>query len=64
MNIKVANGVNALMIPAKTVVTLCWANANKKPGKTFKRSETTQRVNQVLGSVGSFIPRIFTIINK
>ena len=63
-NINVANGVKALMIPARTVVTSCWAYANKNPGKTFSKSETIQRINQVLGSVGSLIPRTFTISSK
>lgn len=60
----VANGVKELIIPARTVVTSCWAYANKNPGKTFRSSETTQRINQVLSSVGSLIPRIFTINNR
>ena len=63
-NIRVDNGVQALIIPARTVVTSCWAYANKNPGKTFRSSETTQRINQVLESVGSLMPRIFTISNR
>jgi len=57
----VVNGVHALMIPASTDVTLTSANANKKPGITFKRSETTQSASQVLFSVGNLRPRRRTI---
>ena len=52
------------MIPASIEVTFTSANAKRNPGITFNRSDTTQRISQVLFPCGSEMPRSFAIISS
>jgi hypothetical protein len=53
--------VTALIIPANIEVTLVSASANKIPGITLSKSETTKRCAQILLFLGSFTLVIFEI---
>jgi hypothetical protein len=60
----VISGVTALIIPAKIEVTSVSATANKIPGITLSKSETTHKWRQIDLSLGNRKPIIFSAINK
>ena len=62
--IKVANGVQALIIPANTEVTCTSASENKNPGITLSKSEMIHKYSQVFRSLGSAIFLCFAISNS
>jgi hypothetical protein len=61
---KVISGVTALMIPAKIEVTSVSATANRIPGITFSKSETTHKWRHVDLSRGSRKPITLSAINN